>query len=87
MPEALIKVLIDKLEPVIYLLGLSVVLLMATFGGTIVSLWQKSKEKKENEVQTNTIAIARLEAKFDLFKEDQEKSMNALFDKIRNLKA
>ena len=40
-----------------------------SFGGTIISIWLKARDKKEDHVistlNQNSLAIARLEAKFD----------------------
>jgi hypothetical protein len=89
MEDALATALIAKLQPILYFIGLFVVLGMVSFGGTIVSVWLKTKEKKEDSVTQalaeNTIAIARLDAKFDLFVARHEKDLQGLGNKIRNL--
>ena len=68
--DALANALISKLQPVFYIIGLIVVLGITSFGGTLITLWMKSRDKKENQVtqalSDNTVAIARLESKLDL---------------------
>lgn len=89
MEDQLVAALIAKLQPVLYIIGLLVVLGFVSFGGTILSLWFQSKTKKDDSInQTlgeNTIAIARLEAKFDLFIERHDKDLNNLGKKVKEL--
>jgi hypothetical protein len=78
-----------KLQPAFYFIGLFVVLGLVSFGGTLVSLWFKNKEKHDDAIvkglSENTIAIARIEAKLDLYIQQTEKDLNGLGAKLRSL--
>lgn len=91
MEDQLATALIARLNPILYFIGLLVVLGVVSFGGTILSWYFKSKEKKDNSISQaisdNTIAIARVEAKLDLFVQRHEKDINALGHKVRQLEA
>ena len=62
---------------------------MISFGGSLLSIWLKSRDKKEDAVTQglaqNTIAIARLEAKFDMFIEKHDKDINNLGRRVKDL--
>lgn len=89
MGDQVAEALIAKLQPIMYFIGLFVVLGITSFGGTILSWYWKSKGKKEDAVaqglSANTVAIARLEAKLDLFMERHDKDLKGLGDKIRSI--
>jgi hypothetical protein len=89
MSDQIAEALINKLHPVLYFIGLFVVLGIMSFGGTLVSMWFKSRDKKEDAMtqglSQNTIAIARIEAKLDLFIESHNRDLNNLGNKIRKL--
>jgi hypothetical protein len=89
MTDQLATELISRLNPFLYVIGLVVVLGFVSFGGTILSWYFKSKEKRDDSILSsineNTIAIARLEAKLDLFVQRHEKDINAIGDKVRRL--
>jgi len=89
MEDQLTAALIARLQPILYVIGLLVVLGFISFGGTILSWFLNRKEKRDdallNSVNENTIAIARLDAKFDLFVQRHEKDLQGLGNKIRNL--
>jgi hypothetical protein len=91
MQDELINALVARLEPTLHMIGLMVVLGILTFGSTIFSIWYKSKDKKaENmasNLNANTIAIAKIEAKLDLFISQSNKDFRNLGDKIRSLKS
>ena len=91
LSDAIATALIERLNPLLYFIGLMVVLGFVSFGGTILSWYFKSKEKKDssilNAINENTIAIARVEAKLDLFVSRHEKDINALGSKVRRLEA
>jgi hypothetical protein len=89
MEDQLTAALIARLNPFLYIIGLLVVLGVVSFGGTIISLWWKAKEKKDDSISRaigeNTIAIARVESKLDLLAQRYDKDLNALGSKIRRL--
>ena len=89
MTDALTQALVNKLEPILYLIGLVVVLGILSFGGTLFSLWFKRKEKQDdavlNGLSQNTIAIARMEAKLDMYIQKTEKDLINLGTKIKML--
>ena len=91
MEDQFVTALIAKLQPGFYIIGLVVVLGFISFGGTILSWYFKSKEKKDDSIMRgineNTIAIARIEAKLDLFVNRHEKDINAIGAKVRRLEA
>jgi hypothetical protein len=87
MQDALTQALIAKLNPLLYGIGLIVVLGLVSFGGTILSWYFKSKEKRDDSISqalaANTVAIARLESKLDIFISQHDKDLKNLGDKIR----
>lgn len=89
MSDQIVEALITKLQPLFYFIGLFVVIGIVSFGGTLISLWFKNKEKKDDALlrglSENTIAIARLESKLDMYIQKTEKDINGLGTKIRNL--
>lgn len=89
MEDALATALISKLQPILYFIGLFVVLGMISFGGTLLSIWLKGRDKKEDAVTQglaqNTIAIARIEAKLDIFIERHDKDLMNLGRKVKEL--
>jgi len=89
MSDQIAAALIERLNPFLYLIGLGFVLFIITFGGTLISLWWKSKEKKDDSIaraiSENTIAISRVEAKLDLWVSKMDKDLNGLGAKLRNL--
>ena len=91
MEDQLTAALIARLNPILYVIGLLVVLGFVSFGGTILSWYFKSKEKKDDSISqslaANTVAIARLESKIDIFIAQHDKDLRNLGDKIRALDA
>ena len=89
MADELTKALIERLNPLLYVIGLVVVLGFISFGGTILSWYFKSKEKKDESIlrgiNENTIAIARIEAKLDLFVNKFDKDLNNIGKKVKQL--
>lgn len=89
MQDALTNALAARLEPTLHMIGLVVVLGLLTFGSTLISIWYNAKDKKaENmasNLNANTIAIAKIEAKLDLFISQSNKDFKNLGDKIRRL--
>jgi hypothetical protein len=96
MTDELATALIARLNPILYFIGLMVVLGLVSFGGTIISLWWKNRTKQEDKLESkiqsmcqalsdNTISISRIEAKLDLWVNRVDKDLNGLGDKIRDL--
>ena len=89
MSEEIVQALITRLQPLFYFIGLFVVLGFVSFGGTILSWYWKSKNKKEDHItqtlSNNTVAIARIEAKLDVFIEKHDKDMNNLGRRVKEL--
>lgn len=89
MTDALATALIERLNPLLYFIGLMVVLGFVSFGGTILSWYFKSKEKKDDSIRQalseNTVAISRVEAKLDLWVSKMDKDLINLGNKIKDL--
>lgn len=96
MPDQIVGALIEKLEPMLYVVGLLVVLGIISFGGSIASFLWKTKHKEEDKLQNtieslrqgvaqNSLALAKIEAKLEIFIEQHNKDLNGLGTKIRNL--
>jgi hypothetical protein len=89
MTDQVTEALIGRLQPLFYFIGLFVVLGFVSFGGTILGWYFKARNKKEDTItqslSANTIAIARLEAKLDIFIEKHDKDLRNLGNKIKNL--
>lgn len=87
MQEQLTQALMAKLEPMFYLIGVMVVLGIVSFGGTILTLMSKSKQRRDDDIAQNAVNIAKLEGKLDLFIEQSNKDLNGLGNKIRKIQA
>jgi hypothetical protein len=91
MSDQVADALIGRLQPLFYFIGLFVVLGFVSFGGTILGWYFKSRNKKEDAISQalsgNTVAIARLEAKLDIFIEKHDKDLRNLGNKIKNMEA
>jgi hypothetical protein len=89
MSDEIVQALITRLQPAFYIIGILVVLGIISFGGTIISLWYKNKEKHDDAISqalaANTVAIARIESKLDIYIAKTEKDLNGLGKKIREI--
>lgn len=96
MNEQIAQLLMTKLEPYFYLIGSLVVMGIISFGGSIISLYWKSKTKSEDKLETQLeflkqglaaiqLSQARLEGKLDVFMEQSNKDINNLGNKLRGL--
>jgi uncharacterized coiled-coil protein SlyX len=96
--DALAGALIAKLQPAFYTIGLIVVFIFVSFGGTIISLWWKARNKEQDKLTNtleslqrllaeNTLSITKMDAKLELYIEKHEKDLNNLGNKIRSMDA
>jgi uncharacterized coiled-coil protein SlyX len=96
MEDQLATALIARMQPTFYFIGLIVVFLFISFGGTIISLWWKARNKEQDKLSNtleslqrllaeNTLSITKMDAKLELYIQKHEKDLNNLGNKIRNL--
>ena len=96
MSDEVVAGLITRLQPAFYFIGLSVVLGIVSFGGTIVNLFWKKRETESTKLEetlqsikraleSNTISIVQLETKIDMLSERYDKDLQNLGNKLRNL--
>jgi hypothetical protein len=93
--EQLATALIARLQPILYIIGLVVVFIFVSFGGTIISLWVKSRDKQSSKLEEilgdlkrlgaqHTLEIGKLETKLQIYIEKYDKDLRNLSNKIKN---
>ena len=95
MEDQLAAALIGRLQPILYIIGLVVVFILVSFGGTIISLWVKSRDKQSDKLEEilgdlkllgaqHTLEIGKLDAKLQIYIEKYDKDLRNLSNKIKN---
>lgn len=96
MEEKLAGLLLAKIEPAFYTIGLFIVFLIVTFGSTFISLWWKTRNRESDKLQEqlkgleqlgaqHTLSLAKIETKLELFIDEHNKDLRGLGDKLRKL--
>lgn len=94
MQDAITQALVAKLDPLLYTIGLLVVIGIVTFGSTLISLIWRSKESQSQKLQEqiealrqvseqNSLSLARLEGKLEIFIQQTNKDLNGIGNKLR----